>query len=52
MLRSLYVILNHGGVLKSSQEEQQKSWTLAAYLSAVVHDYEHRGVNVSEGFAV
>ena len=45
VLRNLYVILHRGGVLRQSQKDHHQAWLLASYLAAIVHDYEHRGVN-------
>ena len=49
VLRNLYVILHRGGVLRQSQKDHHQAWLLASYLAAIVHDYEHKGLNVSDG---
>ncbi|GAX73385.1 hypothetical protein CEUSTIGMA_g838.t1 [Chlamydomonas eustigma] len=46
VLRNLYVILTRGGVLdKVSGNDPVDVTFLAAIISAVIHDFEHRGVN-------
>ncbi len=49
VLRTLYVIMTQGGVLKAAWPEHQELGLLLAILSAVMHDFQHRGLNVSWG---
>ncbi len=48
VLRNLYVILTHGAVLQSTfpSKDGQDSAFLIAAISAIIHDYDHKGVNV------
>jgi hypothetical protein len=43
----MYVILTRGGVIKSMWREGHDMDLLVAILAAVIHDFEHKGVNVS-----
>ena len=45
MLRNLYIIMQRGGVLKSAFPETQELSLLSSFVAAIVHDYDHRGVN-------
>lgn len=45
VLRTLYVLLTHGGVLKATLPENQDIGLMACLLAAIVHDFEHRGLN-------
>ena len=46
MVRTLYCILTRGGVLKSLFPDSADAGMLISLFSAVIHDYEHKGVNV------
>lgn len=43
VLRSLHVLLSRGGLIEAGYCENQV--LLACYLSAIIHDYQHKGVN-------
>ncbi|GAX78545.1 hypothetical protein CEUSTIGMA_g5985.t1 [Chlamydomonas eustigma] len=46
VVRSLYCLLIHGGVMDSTTWQEGWELTLlASILAAVIHDYDHRGVN-------
>ena len=45
VLRNLYIIMQRGGVLKSAFPETQELSLLSSFVAAIVHDYDHRGVN-------
>lgn len=45
VLRNLYCILTRGGLLKAIWPDSPDTGLLMAFLSAIVHDYEHKGVN-------
>ena len=46
MVRTLYCILTRGGVLKSLFPDSADAGMLISLFSAIIHDYEHKGVNV------
>ena len=48
MVRCQYVLLTRGGVLSSAwapPQREREAPLLCALLAAVVHDYQHKGVN-------
>ena len=45
VLRNLYCILTQGGLLHAVWQDSPDMGLLMAFLSAIVHDYEHKGVN-------
>ena len=45
VVRSLYCLLTQGGVLKAVWPEATDLGMLVALFCAVIHDYEHRGLN-------
>ena len=47
VVRSLYCILTQGGVLKAIWPEGEDTALMVALFSAAIHDYEHKGLNVS-----
>lgn len=50
VVRSLYVLLTRGGVVRRlCSEDNYESTVFAALIAATVHDFEHKGVNVSQG---
>lgn len=50
VVRSLYVLLTRGGVVRRlCSEDNYESTVFAALIAATVHDFEHKGVNVSSG---
>ncbi|KAJ9514368.1 hypothetical protein QJQ45_012283 [Haematococcus lacustris] len=44
VLRTLHVIMTRGGILKAMGAAQEVA-LLSVYFSAVVHDYQHKGLN-------
>ena len=47
VVRSLYCLLTQGGVLRTIWPDAEESMLLTAIFSAAIHDFEHKGVNVS-----
>ena len=45
MVRTLYCLLTQGGVLKAVWPESMDMGILMAIFCAVIHDFEHKGVN-------
>ena len=45
MVRTLYCLLTQGGVLRSVWPESVDMGMLTAIFCAVIHDFEHKGVN-------
>ena len=52
VVRTLYCLLTRGGVLKALfPDEPVDTELLMSLLSAIIHDYEHKGVNVRGNLA-
>ena len=47
VVRTLYCVLTQGGVLKTLFPEATDTGMLVSLFSAIVHDYGHKGYNVS-----
>lgn len=45
VVRSLYCLLTQGGVARTIWPDAQDEAMIAAIFSAVVHDFEHKGLN-------
>ena len=48
VVRNIYIILTKGGILKQCFAQDDMPLAMGI-IAAAVHDYEHRGVNVSAG---